>query len=85
MDSMDLSFVKKALESLEEILKQPMDVYRRDGYIESIEPWFSFLEKRNLTIHTYNEQVADEVFEAAKAFPSFVRKMLEKLQNESSD
>lgn len=119
----DFSALEKAILSLEEILKQPMDIFRRDGtiqrfeytfeltwkmmqrvlklqgveasspkqvfraawkahFIENIEEWFRFLEKRNLTAHTYNEDVADEVFEAAKIFPTYAKKVLEKLKAE---
>ena len=90
----NFSSLEKAILSLEDILKQKMDVYRRDGaiqrfeytfeltwkmmqrvlkaqgieagspkqvfrsalkadFIENVEDWFLFLEKRNLTVHIY--------------------------------
>ena len=32
------------------------------GLIDNPEDWLDFLEKRNLTSHTYNEKVAEKVF-----------------------
>ena len=119
----DFSPLKKAILSLEDILKQKMDVYRRDGaiqrfeytfeltwkmmqrvlkaqgieagspkqvfrsalkadIIENVEDWFLFLEKRNLTVHIYNEKVADEVFLAARKFPKYAKQVLQKLKKE---
>jgi nucleotidyltransferase substrate binding protein (TIGR01987 family) len=36
--------------------------------LEKPEPWFSYLEKRNLTTHTYDEKNAEEVFSGINAF-----------------
>ncbi len=38
--------------------------------IGSVEKWFEFQRARNLTSHTYNEDVAEEVFKIAITFPS---------------
>jgi len=117
--------LRKAIESLEDILKQPMDEYRRDGAIQrfeytfelcwkfmqrvlesegqmvgspkqviqsalkgglisEIDPWLAFLKARNLSVHTYNQKVADEVFEQAKAFPPFASAVLRAIQKRGS-
>ncbi|HBQ20450.1 MAG TPA: nucleotidyltransferase [Deltaproteobacteria bacterium] len=120
----DFSALTKAVESLEDIHRQEMDVYRRDGAIQRFEYtfelmwkmmqrilkmqgievgspkqvfraalkigliddlnlWFGFLEKRNLTTHTYNEDQAEDVFEASKNFLEVAKKTLIRLKQES--
>ena len=46
-----------------------------EGFIADPEIWFDFLKKRNMTVHTYNPNQADEViaicllfFDQVKAF-----------------
>lgn len=113
--------LRKAIESLEDILKQPMDEYRRDGAIQrfeytfelcwkylqrvleaegqtsgspkqtlqmalkaglihDIDDWMAFLKARNLSVHTYNKRVADEVFLKAKDFPPYALAVLKNIQ-----
>ncbi len=40
------------------------------GLISETDPWFQFLEDRNLTSHTYNEERAESVYQSAKKFPA---------------
>jgi nucleotidyltransferase substrate binding protein (TIGR01987 family) len=40
----------------------------KQGLIDQVEDWFSFLEARNLTSHTYNEKVAGETYRVAGQF-----------------
>jgi len=44
--------------------------------IENPEVWFSYHEARNLTVHTYNEDVAEETYEAAVKFYHDANKLL---------
>jgi nucleotidyltransferase substrate binding protein (TIGR01987 family) len=117
MIEQNLNSLEKAILSLEDILKQSVNPYIRDGVIqrfeytfelvwkslqrrlkdsglttgspkdvfraafqsnliENVEVWFEFLKSRNLTVHTYNEDVAEEVYQHAKRFPPFARKVL---------
>ena len=46
------------------------------GKISNPETWFEFIDNRNRTSHTYNESVADEVYEVAKRLPDEVRRVL---------
>jgi nucleotidyltransferase substrate binding protein (TIGR01987 family) len=58
----------------------PRDVIRemgRLGWITSVEDWFDFLEKRNLTSHTYQEETAEKVW---KAIPDFYKEALALLE-----
>lgn len=120
---LDLSALKDSLNSLEDILKQPINEYLRDGVIQrfeytfelswkminryfktiginnipngpkpllreaareglidDIDAWFDFLEARNLTSHTYNEEFAEKVYEISKKFPASVKILISKLE-----
>lgn len=45
--------------------------------IDDPEVWLEYLEDRNLTVHTYKEELAKEVYAAIKKFPPLVNKLLE--------
>ena len=45
--------------------------------IDNPELWLKFLEDRNLTVHTYKEDLAKEIFSRIKKFPVLVAKLLE--------
>ena len=49
--------------------------------IDSPENWFAFLEHRNLASHTYNETIADRVYEKAVTFPAEIDSLLEKIKH----
>lgn len=58
------------------------DIFREAGrqqLIENVEAWFEYLEARNLTSHTYDEKIADKVFEKAKEFEAAAVVFLERL------
>jgi nucleotidyltransferase substrate binding protein (TIGR01987 family) len=48
--------------------KQVIREMAQNGYIEDVQVWFDALEKRNQTSHTYNEDLANEVFLFLKQF-----------------
>jgi len=50
------------------------------GIIDNVEKWFEFLNNRNLITHTYNEKMADKIYDQARKFPKEVEKLLEKIQ-----
>jgi nucleotidyltransferase substrate binding protein (TIGR01987 family) len=59
------------------------DLFReagRIGLIEDVEAWFAFHRMRNLTSHTYNAEVAEEVYLAARDFAPAARRLLEELE-----
>jgi nucleotidyltransferase substrate binding protein (TIGR01987 family) len=61
----------------------PNQVFRaaiKEGFIENFELWNEFLKKRNLTVHTYNESTAEEVYASAKAFLPVVSELLSRLK-----
>lgn len=49
------------------------------GLIDDPVTWLDFLRSRNLTVHTYHEEVAKEVYKSAKAFVPYGEKLLGKI------
>jgi len=49
------------------------------GLIDNPGIWFDFLSKRNLSVHTYNEQIAQLVYDTAKNFVGVVEAFLSKV------
>lgn len=47
------------------------------GIVENSEPWFEFHDVRNQASHTYNLEMADEVYQEIKTFPPFARQLIE--------
>jgi len=53
------------------------------GLIDNLELWFELQRTRNLTSHTYNENVAEEVYKIALKLPSETKSLLTKLEGKS--
>lgn len=50
------------------------------GLIADTDLWFDFLEARNLSSHTYKEDIAERVYAAAAGFFSHGNELLKKLK-----
>lgn len=50
------------------------------GLVENPAKWFEFLENRNLTVHTYKEEVAQMVYKSAKEFIPYVEKLIKSIK-----
>ena len=50
------------------------------GLITEPELWFEFLDRRNDSSHTYNEDIAERVYSAAQQFAPVCRQLLFKLE-----
>ncbi len=60
-------------------LSSPRDVFREAAKLHLIDDpviWFDFLKKRNLTVHTYNQDCADEIFESLFSFEKEIDKFI---------
>lgn len=69
-------------EGLEAI--SPKNVIREGatiGLIDDPQKWFEFLENRNLSVHTYKEEIAQKVYQSAKEFIPFVDKLISKTKD----
>ena len=78
--------LKRYLESQQNVIEPSIKNLFREagklGLIDSVEDWFTYLDARNRTSHTYNEATAEEVFIVAKKFEhsaQFMKNRLEKL------
>ncbi len=47
-----------------------------EGFIKDPELWFDFLAKRNITIHSYNENYAEDVLAICPIFSSEIQSFL---------
>lgn len=69
--------LKRYIESEHNILESSIKNLFREagklGLIDNVEDWFSYLDARNRTSHTYNETTAEEVFVVAKKFEKSAR------------
>ena len=77
--------VKAYLTTAGTVTKSPRDVFRAAAdanIISDPEPYFQFLDKRNLASHTYSQSEADAVYEVIKDFPLAVEKVLEAVRTQ---
>lgn len=51
------------------------------GLISNVLAWFDYLEKRNLTTHTYQQEYAEQVFSIIESFSKDVENLLYKLKS----
>jgi nucleotidyltransferase substrate binding protein (TIGR01987 family) len=75
--------IKAAGAYLGKMCSTPREAIRfayQQEWIEDTEPWFDALDARNLTVHTYSEQLANRVYEVAKGMPACVQGLLKALQ-----
>lgn len=61
----------------------PKDVFRAaavNGLIDDPEIWFAFIEKRNLTVHTYHEEYLEEIIKFLPKFKVELDKFINKIK-----
>ena len=64
-------------------LNSPKPIFRAaalEGLIDDPELWFSFMEQRNLTVHTYNEEVALQIFAVLPQFEQALATLITKIE-----
>lgn len=74
--------MKKVLASKGIIVNAPKDVFREAALADLIddpEIWFDFIKKRNMTVHTYQENEAENVIKIFPLFSQETQKFLNKL------
>ena len=62
-------YLKSLVEEDAGMVSSPKAIFReaaKHGFIDNPEAWFEFLKARNLTVHTYIEAVAEQVYGVAK-------------------
>ncbi len=74
--------LKRHLEARGSIANSPREVLRMaalEQLIDDPEMWFEFLKKRNLTVHTYEEEEAQAVISVFPSFSTELTKLLKTL------
>lgn len=74
--------MKKLLEIRGKIVNSPKESFRMaalEGFINDPELWFDFLKKRNLTVHSYNSEYADEVLSICDSFSYEIKAFLQNI------
>ncbi len=75
--------MQAALDQLGAIVSSPNNAIRTAADYELIENpdrWIEFLRERNLTVHVYNEDMAESVVEKVRDFPVYASKLLKKVE-----
>ncbi len=57
----------------------PRDVFRegaKQNILTNVEAWFKFIEYRNQTTHTYNEEIANEIYSVLPKFNTMVQEFV---------
>jgi len=76
--------MKKVLNSEGLEVSTPKQVIREAGsakIINDVKLWIEFVNKRNLTVHTYNELVLKEIMEIMPKFKDELSKLIKELEN----
>lgn len=70
---------KKIMGSATTAPKQVIREMAQNGYIDDIDFWLRSVDQRNLSSHTYNEVLAEEVYGFASKFAPLARQLLGRL------
>lgn len=72
---------KKMMGTTTSAPKQVIREMAQNGFIDEVEPWFEFLEARNMSSHTYDEVLADKVYAEAIRFLPFGAQLEKRLES----
>lgn len=78
-------FLKAILESKGVEVQYPKDVLKESYQGQLIDDeaiWLSMLNDRNLTSHTYDQALADQIYERIKTYIPILRKTFERLSKD---
>ncbi|MFZ4402775.1 MAG: nucleotidyltransferase substrate binding protein [Pseudobdellovibrionaceae bacterium] len=74
--------LKRILDDRGKSVNSPKPVFREaslEKLIDDPEVWFEFIEDRNLTVHTYNKLVANNIFKDLHLFDNEMQKLMQRL------
>lgn len=81
--------MKKVLKFHGTDVENPRDTFREAAKLDLIrdaEVWFSYLEKRNITVHTYQKEILDDLFSnTAREFLPDLDYLLKQLAKKAPD
>jgi len=61
--------------------KQVIREMAQSGYIDDVDFWLKSIDQRNLSSHTYNQKLAEEVYSFAQSFLDPAKRLLIKLKS----
>lgn len=67
------------------ICRSPKECFKeafKFGLIEDDPVWLAMLDDRNLSVHTYNEKIAEEIYARIQGYIALLKGLKEKLQPE---
>lgn len=67
-----VKITKPKIIGVKAIIREAADL----GLIDNPGSWLKFLESRNLTVHTYKQDLAKKIYEEIKTFPLLVSQLL---------
>lgn len=73
---------KKVMGTTATAPKQVIREMAQSGLINDVDFWLKSIDQRNLSSHTYNEKLAEEVFTFATNFLGPAKHLLKKLQDQ---
>jgi hypothetical protein len=69
-------------------LLTPKNVFRegaRFGLVGDVESWIRFVDARNLSSHTYKEDLAEQVYASAQALPPFAEDLVKRIEDKLTE
>lgn len=72
---------KKLMATTSTVPKTVLREIAQQSLIEDVDKWLSYIEARNLSSHTYKEDVAEKVYHAAKQFLPDAVELLQRLKS----
>lgn len=81
-----LRFLRDLLETKGVVVQYPKDVLREaytGHFIDDEKIWLSMLQDRNLTSHTYDEKLADQIYQRIQQYVPVFQKTYQALRKQS--
>ena len=75
--------IKRILEKKGIQVRSPRDAFREaanNGLIPKLKLWFMFIDKQNLTAHTYQEATAEEIVKIFEPFAQELKLLIKNIQ-----
>lgn len=64
--------------------KQIVREMAQNSLIDNVDIWLESIDQRNLSSHTYNEELAEQVYQFVQGFLPEIKKLVDKLDGHSS-
>lgn len=76
--------LKRVLEKRGVAVSSPRECFRlaaREGLVDDPKTWFNYIELRNLSSHTYKEELAEKVYQELPAFAHLIDASVKRLKD----